>query len=108
MMGAMACFLTINRMYAQREGTLFIDPGFPVQKLQCRVLGHGFMSFDVYDYRGPKLRDKLLSYLDTGKVSSILYSNPNNPAWKQSIDVLLREDTIARVLDAVVSRKEAA
>lgn len=34
--------------------------------------------------------------------------NPNNPAWKQSIDVLLREDTIARVLDAVVSRKEAA
>lgn len=81
MMGAMACFLTINRMYADREGTLFIDPGFPVQKQQCRVLGHGFMSFDVYDYRGAKLRDKLLSYLDTGKVSSILYSNPNNPAW---------------------------
>ena len=61
MMGAMACFLTINRMYASREGTLFIDPGFPVQKLQCRVLGHDFMTFDVYDHRGPKLRDKLLS-----------------------------------------------
>jgi aspartate/methionine/tyrosine aminotransferase len=81
MMGAMACFLTINRMFANREGTLFIDPGFPVQKQQCRILGHGFMSFDVYDYRGPKLRDKLLSYLDTGRVSSILYSSPNNPAW---------------------------
>jgi aspartate/methionine/tyrosine aminotransferase len=81
MMGAMACFLTINRMHANREGTLFIDPGFPVQKQQCRILGHGYMSFDVYDYRGPKLRDKLLSYLDTGKVSSILYSSPNNPAW---------------------------
>ena len=81
MMGAMACFLTINRMYAHREGTLFIDPGFPVQKQQCRVLGHDYMSFDVYDYRGPKLRDKLRSYLDTGKVSSMLYSNPNNPAW---------------------------
>jgi aspartate/methionine/tyrosine aminotransferase len=81
MMGGMACFLTINRMYANREGTLFIDPGFPVQKQQCRVLGHGFMAFDVYDYRGPKLRDKLLSYLDTGDVSSIMYSNPNNPAW---------------------------
>jgi aspartate/methionine/tyrosine aminotransferase len=81
MMGAMACFLTINRMFANREGTLFIDPGFPVQKQQCRILGHGFMSFDVYDYRGPKLRDKLLSHLDTGKVSSILYSSPNNPAW---------------------------
>jgi aspartate/methionine/tyrosine aminotransferase len=81
MMGALACFLTINRMYADREGTLFIDPGFPVQKQQCRVIGHSVMSFDVYNHRGPKLRDKLLSYLDTGKVSSILYSNPNNPSW---------------------------
>jgi aspartate/methionine/tyrosine aminotransferase len=97
MMGAMACFMTINRMYASREGTLFIDPGFPVQKQQCRVLGHDYMSFDVYDYRGPKLRDKLLSYLDTGKVSSILYSNPNNPAW-----ICLTEDeleTIAALAD---------
>jgi len=34
--------------------------------------------------------------------------NPNNPAWKQSIDVLLREDTIARVLDGVVSRQAVA
>lgn len=81
MMGAMACFLTINRMWASREGTLFLDPGFPVQKQQCRVLGHEYMTFDVYNYRGPKLEEKLRSYLDTGKVSSILYSNPNNPAW---------------------------
>lgn len=81
MMGAMACFLTLNRMHADREGTLFIDPGFPVQKQQCRVLGHGFMSFDVYDFRGPRLEGKLRSYFDTGKVSSVLYSNPNNPAW---------------------------
>jgi aspartate/methionine/tyrosine aminotransferase len=97
MMGAMACFLTINRMYANREGTLFIDPGFPVQKQQCRVLGHDFMSFDVYDHRGPKLRDKLLSYLDTGKVSSILYSNPNNPAWFCLTESEL--ETIARLAD---------
>ena len=81
MMGGLACFLTLNRMHADREGTLFIDPGFPVQKLQCRILGQGFQTFDVYDYRGPKLREKLLSYLKTGKVSTILYSNPNNPAW---------------------------
>lgn len=81
MMGGLACFLTLNRMHATREGTLFIDPGFPVQKQQCRVLGQGVLSFDVYDHRGPKLRDKLRSFLETGKVSSILYSNPNNPAW---------------------------
>jgi len=81
MMGAFASFLTINRMYKEREGTLFIDPGFPVQKQQVRILGQKFYSFDVYDYRGDKLRDKLESYLSTGKISSILYSNPNNPSW---------------------------
>jgi aspartate/methionine/tyrosine aminotransferase len=94
MMGAMACFMTINRMYADREGSLFIDPGFPVQKQQCRVLGHEYMTFDVYNYRGQKLRDKLLSYLDTGKVSSILYSNPNNPSWicftEEELDIIAR------------------
>jgi aspartate/methionine/tyrosine aminotransferase len=68
-------------MHADREGTLFIDPGFPVQKQQCRVLGQSFQSFDVYNFRGPKLREKLLSHLKTGKVSSVLYSNPNNPSW---------------------------
>lgn len=81
MMGGFACFLTINRMYADREGTLFIDPGFPVQKQQCRILGQEYMTFDVYDYRGDKLGPKIESYLKTGKVSSILYSNPNNPSW---------------------------
>lgn len=81
MMGGFACFLTINRMYSNREGTLFIDPGFPVQKQQCTILGQEYMTFDVYDYRGEKLGPKLESYLQTGKVSSILYSNPNNPSW---------------------------
>jgi aspartate/methionine/tyrosine aminotransferase len=81
MMGSFASFLTLNRMHKDREGTLFIDPGFPVHKQQVRVLGQGHESFDVYDYRGEKLRDKLEKYLSTGKVSSILYSNPNNPSW---------------------------
>lgn len=81
MMGGLACFMTLNRMHADREGTLFIDPGFPVQKLQCRILGQGYQTFDVYEHRGPKLREKLLSYLKTGKVSTIMYSNPNNPSW---------------------------
>jgi len=81
MQGGFAAFMTVNRMYKEREGTLFIDPGFPVHKQQCKVLGHDYMSFDIYDYRGEKLKDKLESYLKTGKVSSILYSNPNNPSW---------------------------
>ena len=81
MMGGMISFLVANRNDKTKEGTLFIDPGFPVQKQQVKMLGHDFHSFDVYDYRGKKLRDKLESYLVSGKISSILYSNPNNPSW---------------------------
>jgi aspartate/methionine/tyrosine aminotransferase len=81
MMGGMISFLVANRNDRTKEGTLFIDPGFPVQKQQVKMLGHDFHSFDVYDFRGGKLKDKLESYLVGGKISSILYSNPNNPSW---------------------------
>lgn len=81
MQGGMATFMVANRNDKNREGTLFIDPGFPVQKQQVKVLGHAYRSFDVYNYRGNKLKDKIESYLETGRVSSILYSSPNNPSW---------------------------
>ncbi len=81
MQGGFAAFMTVNRMHAEREGTLFLDPGFPVHKQQIKILGQDYRSFDVYDYRGEKLRDKLEEMLSDGKVSSILYSNPNNPSW---------------------------
>jgi aspartate/methionine/tyrosine aminotransferase len=81
MQGSIAAFMVANRNNHEREGTLFLDPGFPVQKQQCIVLGHNFRSFDVYNFRGEKLRDKIREHLDTGLVSSILYSNPNNPSW---------------------------
>jgi len=81
MMGGFTAFMTLGRMYQNKSATLFIDPGFPVQKQQHRVLGQAFETFDVYDFRGEKLRDKLESYLSTGKFVSLLYSNPNNPSW---------------------------
>lgn len=81
MQGSMAAFLVANRNDRNKEGTLFIDPGFPVQKQQCLLLGHAYRAFDVYNYRGKKLWEKLKEYLETGKVSTILYSNPNNPSW---------------------------
>ncbi len=81
MMGAMVSFLVANRNDQTKEGTLFIDPGFPVQKQQVKMLGHNYHSFDVYNFRGKKLKAKLESLLSTGKISSILYSNPNNPSW---------------------------
>jgi aspartate/methionine/tyrosine aminotransferase len=81
LMGAMVSFLVANRNDRTKEGTLFIDPGFPVHKQQVKMLGHDYFSFDVYNYRGEKLRAKLESFLSTGKVSTLLFSNPNNPSW---------------------------
>lgn len=81
MQGSFAAFITANRMYKEKDTTLFIDPGFPVHKQQLKVLGQKWASFDVYEYRGEKLREKLESYLEKGNISCILYSNPNNPSW---------------------------
>ena len=81
MQGGFAAFLTVNRMYKEKDTVLFIDPGFPVHKQQCNVLGINFETFDVYDYRGEKLRNKLEEILSKGNISSMLYSNPNNPSW---------------------------
>ena len=81
MMGAMVSFLVANRNDRTKEGTLFIDPGFPVQKQQVKMLGHDYCSFDIYDYRGKRLKEKLESSLKSGKISSLLFSNPNNPSW---------------------------
>ena len=80
-MGSMAAFLVANQCHINRKGTLFIDPGFPVQTMQIKMLGHDYFSFDLFNYRGEKLREKLESVLSEGKVSSIIYSNPNNPTW---------------------------
>ena len=81
MQGGFAAFLILSRLFEERDTTLFIDPGFPVHKMQHRVLGLKFDSFDVYNYRGEALREKLESYFKTGKIHSVLYSNPNNPSW---------------------------
>jgi len=81
MQGGFAAFMTLSRMNIEKDTTLFIDPGFPVHKQQHRVMGLKFDSFDVYEYRGEKLRAKLESYFEKGNIHSVLYSNPNNPSW---------------------------
>jgi len=81
MQGSFATFMTVTRMDKNKDTILFLDPGFPVHKQQCRVQGTKFDSFDVYNYRGEKLREKLESHLAGGNVAALLYSNPNNPSW---------------------------
>ena len=81
MQACYASFMAVTECQKGKDTVLFIDPGFPVQKTQMQVIGKPFESFDVYNYRGDKLRDKLEEHLSKGNIAAILYSNPNNPAW---------------------------
>ncbi|MFZ4414012.1 MAG: aminotransferase class I/II-fold pyridoxal phosphate-dependent enzyme [Bacteroidales bacterium] len=90
MQGGFAAFLLLNNLHEGKDTTLFLDPGFPVHKQQHRLLDLKFESFDVYNYRGSKLREKLESFLCKGNISCMLYSNPNNPSWICFTDEELR------------------
>lgn len=81
MQGTYALFQVASNCAEGKDTALFIDPGFPVQKQQFMVMGEKYESFDVYNFRGEKLREKLESYLSKGNINSIIYSNPNNPTW---------------------------
>ena len=81
MQGTFASFLTCSQANRQKDTVLFIDPGFPVQKMQLQVMGVKYETFDVYDFRGEKLGPKMESYLEKGNICAIVYSNPNNPSW---------------------------
>ena len=81
MQGTFASFLTCSQADRKKDTVLFIDPGFPVQKMQLQVQGVKYETFDVYDYRGEKLGPKIESYLSKGNICAIVYSNPNNPSW---------------------------
>lgn len=81
MQGTYASFMVAANCDAKKDTALFIDPGFPVQKQQMLVLGAKYETFDVYNYRGEKLRAKLEEILAKGNINSIIFSNPNNPTW---------------------------
>ncbi len=103
MQGTFASFLTCSQAVKGKDTVLFIDPGFPVQKMQLQVMGVKYETFDVYDFRGDKLGPKVESYLKNGNICAIVYSNPNNPAW-----ICLNEDelktigTLATQYDTIV------
>ncbi len=79
--GLFTTFMTSCQCDEKRDTVLFIDPGFPLQKQQIMVMGYKQTSFDIYDFRGDKLRDKLEGILKDGNIAAIAYSSPNNPSW---------------------------
>ena len=88
--GSFGSFIACTQREKGKDKVLFIDPGFPIQKSQLRVIGASWKEFDIYNYRGEKLREKLEEMLSAGDVAAIVYSNPNNPAW-----ICLEEEELA-------------
>ena len=79
--GSFGSFIACTQRVPGKDKVLFIDPGFPIQKSQLRIIGVEWKEFDIYSYRGQALRAKLDEMLADGDVAAIVYSNPNNPAW---------------------------
>ena len=105
--GSMQAAFALNMMLTQlqpgKDTILFLDPCFPVQKMQCRVIGTRVEAFDVADFRGDKLHDELERHLKSGRIAGILYSNPNNPTWSCLTDDELRTiGELATQYDAIV------
>lgn len=79
--GSYGSFIAATQCTPGKNKVLFIDPGFPIQKSQLRVIGAEWEEFDIYNHRGQALREKLEEMLSDGHIAAIVYSNPNNPAW---------------------------
>ena len=79
--GSFGSFIACTQRIKGKNKILFIDPGFPIQKSQLRILGIQWKEFDIFPYRGKALKEKLEEELKDGDIAAIVYSNPNNPAW---------------------------
>lgn len=88
--GSYGSFIACTQRIKGKNKVLFIDPGFPIQKSQLRIIGADWVEFDIYNYRGQALRAKLEDMLSNGDIAAIVYSNPNNPAW-----ICLEEEELA-------------
>lgn len=97
MQGSFTMMMLLKQRQPGRHSMLFLDPGFPAQHHQAKMLGLKEVSFDIYDYRGDKLEAKLEEVLSKGDVCGMLYSSPNNPAWtnltEQELEIIGRMAT---------------
>ena len=92
-------FAACTQRIPGKDKVLFIDPGFPIQKAQLRILGVEWESFDIYSHRGADaLRSVLEPVLSRSDIAAIVYSNPDNPAW-----ICLEEEEL-RVIGELASR----
>lgn len=101
MQGSFTMMMLLKLRDPEKDTMLFINPGFPAQRNQAKLLGMNAEAFDIYDYREEKLRGKLESILQSGRVTAMIYSNPNNPAWTN-----LTEDEL-KIIGEMATRYDA-
>lgn len=99
--GSFGSFIACTQCTPGKNKVLFIDPGFPIQKSQLRVIGAEWVEFDIYNYRGEALRGKLEQMMAAGDIAAIVYSNPNNPAW-----ICLEEEEL-RIIGELATKYDA-
>ena len=101
------CQAIAGRKQPEADIILYLDPGFPVNKLQTKFLGLQEKSIDLYNYRGDLLIEKIEELFSTGRVGGLLWSSPNNPTWVclkktelEGIGKLLTEYDVIGIEDA--------
>lgn len=102
MQAAFALNMTMMQLDKDRDTVLFLDPCFPVQKQQCKVIGVRVESMDVADYRGEALAAELERRFQSGRIAAMLFSNPNNPSWmcltERELEIIGRLASLYNVL----------
>jgi aspartate/methionine/tyrosine aminotransferase len=92
MQGCFAAILLASGMHADRKTVLLLEPGFPVNKLQLRLLGLEGAKIDFFDHRGDALVRAIEERAERGDLCGILWSSPNNPSW-----IILSESELAGI-----------
>ncbi|MDE5842581.1 MAG: pyridoxal phosphate-dependent aminotransferase [Muribaculaceae bacterium] len=97
MQASFTLMLLLKQRLEEKDTLLLINPGFPAQRHQAKLLGLRTQSFDIYEYRGASLEAKLDEELKSGRVTALIYSNPNNPAWtnltEEELEIIGRKAT---------------
>lgn len=103
MQASFASLMLCSHLDPKRDTVLYIDPGFPVQKMQAQVIGVKVASFDIADYRGAGLAEKIESYFAQENICAVIYSSPNNPSWmclnEEELEIIGR---LAKKYDVIV------
>ena len=101
------CQAIAGRKQIEADTILYLDPGFPVNKLQTKFLGLQEKSIDLFNYRGDLLIEKIEELFATGRIGGLLWSSPNNPTWVclkktelEGIGKLLTEYDVIGIEDA--------